>query len=259
MIKRLALACVVALPFVAITSQIYANDEIPKAAWKRPIGKPLQNPGTKKPTLDDGHIDNGFWQGAPVGGFGAGTFSRTYRGDFARWHMKAGVHKYQTVCAYQFAMFQKSEGDADGVAKVLTAAHPPDHSLSSWDWDYPVGAGDYYALYPKSWFDYRWEKFPAHVTVEQFSPILPDNYKETSYPVAVYRWHAENPTKHRVTVSVLLSWENMLGWFRTFSRDLSGGTNAGNHNPFRSQTIPPPRKAAKAKGRSARTMHAILF
>src|SRR5260370_20784530 len=131
MIKRLALACVVALPFVAITSQIYANDEIPKAAWKRPIGKPLQNPGTKKPTLDDGHIDNGFWQGAPVGGFGAGTFSRTYRGDFARWHMKAGVHKYQTVWANQFAMFQQSEGDSCGVANVLSPAPPPHHSPSS--------------------------------------------------------------------------------------------------------------------------------
>ena len=70
MIKRLALACVVALPFVSIISQTYANDDIPKAAWKRPIGEPLQNPGTKKPTLDGGHIDNGFWQGAPVGGFG---------------------------------------------------------------------------------------------------------------------------------------------------------------------------------------------
>src|SRR5882672_4756511 len=74
-----------------------ANDEIPKAAWKRPIGKPLENAGTKKPALDGGHIDDGFWQGAPVGGFGAGTFSRTFRGDFARWHMQAGVHKYQTV------------------------------------------------------------------------------------------------------------------------------------------------------------------
>ena len=73
------------------------GDDIPKAAWKRPIGAPLEHPGTKKPALDAGHIDDGYWQGAPVGGFGAGTFSRTYRGDFARWHMKAGVHKYQTV------------------------------------------------------------------------------------------------------------------------------------------------------------------
>src|ERR1700756_1243023 len=147
MIQRLALACVVALPFVSVTSQIYANDDVPKAAWKRPIGQPLENPGTKKPTLDAGHIDNGFCQGAPVGGFGARTFSRTYRGDFARVHMKASVHKYQTVWANQFAMFQKSEGDENCVAKVLTAARPPDHALSSWDWDYPVGAGAYAALY----------------------------------------------------------------------------------------------------------------
>jgi len=207
-----------------------AGDDIPKAAWKRPIGAPLEHPGTKKPALDAGHIDDGYWQGAPVGGFGSGTFSRTYRGDFARWHMQGGVHKYQIVDGNQFAMYQRSEDGGEGVAQVLTANHPKDHSLSSWKWDYPVGAGDYAALYPKAWFDYRWDKFPAHVVLEQFSPVLPDNYKESSYPVAVYRWHAENPTNKRVTVSVLLSWENMLGWFRTNSRDLSGGINAGNFN-----------------------------
>jgi uncharacterized protein (DUF608 family) len=67
--------------------------------------------------------------------------------------------------------------------------------------------------------------------------VLPDNYKESSYPVAVYRWHAENPTKKRVTVSVLLSWENMLGWFRTNSRNLSGGINAGNFNRQSSEPL----------------------
>ncbi len=123
--------------------------EIPKAAWSRPIGLPLANAGTKKPALPADHIDDGFWQGAPVGGFGAGTFSRTYRGDFARWHMKAGVHKYQTVYANQFAMFQKSEGESEGVARVLFTDHPQNKVLSSWAWDYPVGAGNYSALYPK--------------------------------------------------------------------------------------------------------------
>src|SRR6476660_10066483 len=93
----------------------WGADQIPKAAWKRPLGLPLANSGTKKPSLDAGHIDDGFWQGAPVGGFGAGTFSRTYRGDFARWHIKGGVHKYQTVFANEFAMFQKSEGSSEGV------------------------------------------------------------------------------------------------------------------------------------------------
>jgi non-lysosomal glucosylceramidase len=218
-------------------SMVRAGDEIPKAAWKRPIGAPLTNAGTKKPALDAAHIDNGYWQGAPVGGFGSGTFSRTYRGDFARWHIKAGVHKYQTEWVDQFAMFQKSEGESEGVAKVLTSARPDGPALQSWSWDYPVGAGDYYALYPKSWYDYRWDKFPAHVVVEQFSPILPDNYKESSYPVAVYRWHADNPTNRRVTVSVLLSWKNMLGQFRTFDRDLRGAIHAGNRNHSAKDTL----------------------
>src|SRR3954454_6559888 len=115
---------------------VWAGDSIPKVSWKRAIGEPLANPGTKKPEIK-GMIDDGFWQGAPVGGFGAGTFSRTYRGDFSRWHLKSGVHKYQTVWTNEFAMFQQQEG-GEPVAQVLTSAHPDDGSLSSWKWDYPV-------------------------------------------------------------------------------------------------------------------------
>jgi len=224
--------------FLTCTQSLFAGDTIPKAAWKRGIGQPLENPGGRKPALaQNGMIDDGYWQGAPVGGFGAGTFSRTYRGDFSRWHVKSGVHKYQTVWANQFAMFQQQQG-GEGVAQVLTAAHPDGGELSSWKWDYPVNAGDYYALYPKSWYDYRWDKFPAHVVLEQFSPILPDNYRESSYPVAVYRWHAENPTDKPVTVSVLLSWTNMLGWFRDFGPDMKASLDHGNHNRFVNESTP---------------------
>ena len=207
---------------------------IPEAAWKRPLGLPLENPGT---TRTPGDIDDGYWQGVPVGGLGAGTFSRSYRGDFSRWHIKAAVHKYESVYANQFAMFQQVEGDTHGVAQALMNGQPKNGELSSWQWNYPVGAGDYYALYPKAWFDYRWKQFPAHVTLEQYSPIIPDNYRESSYPVAVYRWHAENPTDKTVTVSVLLSWTNMAGWFRTFTRDFAGTPNQGNHNDYRVEAI----------------------
>src|SRR5260370_220393 len=212
----------------------WAADEIPKTAWRRPLGQPLPNPGVRKNKTD---IDDGYWQGAPVGGFGAGTFSRTYRGDFARWHIKSGVHKYAPVYANQFAMFQQVAGEPAGTAQVLMTDHPKNGELSSWKWDYPIGAGEYAALFPKSWYDYKWDKFPAHVVLEQFSPVLPDNYRESSYPLAVYRWHAENPTKHAVTVSVLLSWTNMDGWFRTFTRDFKGAPNQGNHNHFVTEVV----------------------
>src|SRR5450755_1255646 len=231
--------------FCGSTPTASRADEIPKAAWKRPLGLPISNPGVRKNNSD---IDEGYWQGAPVGGFGAGTFSRTYRGDFARWHIKSGVHKYAPVSANQFAMFQQVAGEPAGVARVLMTDHPKNGELSSWQWDYPVGAGEYAALFPKSWYDYKWEKFPAHVVLEQFSPVLPDNYKESSYPVAVYRWHAENPTSKPVTVSVLLSWTNMNGWFRTYTHDFQSALSQGNQNHFRQEILP-----------SAGTMKGIVF
>src|SRR5580698_9180745 len=182
--KHLLVVAVVFALFASVSLQTLRSDEIPKIAWRRPLGKSLENPGVRKNKSD---IDDGYWQGAPVGGLGAGTFSRTYRGDFSRWHIKGGVHKYETVYPDQFAMFQKSDGDSTGTAQVLMAGHPKNGELASWAWDYPVGAGEYSALYPKSWYDYKWDKFPAHVVLEQFSPVLPNNYRESSYPVAVYR------------------------------------------------------------------------
>jgi non-lysosomal glucosylceramidase len=244
-LKRSSMHVLMCALLLLFASAARGEDAIPKAAWKRPLGLPLSNAGV---TRVAGDIDDGYWQGVPVGGFGAGTFSRSYRGDFARWHIKAGVHKYEPVFANQFAMFQQSDGDAHGTARVLMNGHPSGNELSSWQWEYPVGAGDYYALYPKAWFDYKWDKFPAHVVLEQFSPILPDNYRESSYPVAVYRWHADNPTNKTVTVSVLLSWTNMSGWFRTFTRDFHGTPNQGNHNDYKSE-------AAGAAG----TMKGIVF
>ena len=244
--SRLSCCAALSLIFFCAVS-LWAGDTIPKIAWKRGIGEPLASPGSHKPEIE-GMIDDGYWQGAPVGGLGSGTFSRTYRGDFSRWHLKAGVHKYETVYANQFAIYEKSEGASEGIAQALVADHPKSHELGAWKWDYPVSAGNYYSLYPKSWYDYRWDKLPAHVMLEQFSPVLPDNYRESSYPVAVYRWHAENPTAKPVTVSIMLSWSNMLGWLLYPSRDFNGRQNSGNFNRF--VTTP---------AGEAGTMKAVLF
>jgi non-lysosomal glucosylceramidase len=216
------------------TACTVAGQDPPPAAWSRGIGEPLINPGTKVSGEDI--FDDGYWQGAPVGGFGAGTFSRTYRGDFARWHLKTGVHKYETVFSDQFSLFEQQEGEA-GTAKVLFTGHPAGAALKSWKWDYPVGAGEYHALYPKAWYDYHQSKLPARLVVEQFSPVLPYNYKETSYPVAVYLWHASNPTKKNVTISVMLTWENMIGWLRDDTTDFKGQLNHGDRNQVRTENV----------------------
>jgi len=214
-----------------------ADDNIPRAAWRIPIGQPPANPGGRKPELSPaGNIDDGYWQGAPVGGLGAGTFSRSYRGHYERWHLKAGVHKYQDVPANQFAVFVQPEGEP-AVAQVLATGKPEGGQLSAWSWSYPTGAGEYAALYPKSWYAYQSPQLPIRLTLEQFSPVLPGNYKETSYPVAIYNWYAQNPSNKPVTVSILFSWTNMVGWFRDSTHGFTGVLNNQNKNFYRTEQI----------------------
>jgi non-lysosomal glucosylceramidase len=222
--------------FAASAAACLSQSPIPAAAWRIPIGTPPPNPGGQRTELHGVNIDDGYWQGAPVGGFGAGTFSRSYRGKFERWHLKAGIHKYQDVPANQFAVFAQPEGAAP-VSMALAVGKPKDGALSAWNWNYPAGDGEYAALYPKSWFAYGTKALPVKLTVDQFSPVLPDNYKETSYPVAVYRWTAENPTSKPVTVSILFSWTNMVGWFRDQSRGFANADNDQNFNQFKTEKL----------------------
>lgn len=45
-------------------------------------------------------------------------------------------------------------------------------------WGNPAVKGTYYALYPRAWHAY--DTAPVKVTIEQFSPIIPNDYRETS-------------------------------------------------------------------------------
>src|SRR5213082_676843 len=136
--KKLLIALCTLLPALLWPCVLRADDNIPHAAWRIPIGQPPANPGGHKPEISN--IDDGFWQGAPVGGFGAGTFSRSYRGNFERWHLKAGTHKYQNVAANQFSVFVQHAGRQPYVQALTT--DKPEGVLSSWKWNYPLGGGE---------------------------------------------------------------------------------------------------------------------
>ena len=114
-----------------------ASDHIPVTAWRIPIGQPPANPGGRKHRAYQHR--RRLLAGAPVVGFGAGTFSRSYRGNFERWHIKAGVHKYQNVPANQFAVFVQPEGEP-AMAQVLSTGKPEGGALScAGTGHYPAG------------------------------------------------------------------------------------------------------------------------
>ncbi|WP_346292949.1 GH116 family glycosyl hydrolase [Sphaerothrix gracilis] len=207
---------------------------IPTCAWSRPLGLGWQTPYIVRYASN---LDDGPWHGAPLGGFGAGCMGRSPRGDFNLWHLDGGEHIFQTFPGCQFSLFEQA---ADGTTQAFAlCTEAPQQELPAWQW-YPLAeaetrqAGDvqksenpsipvsphpqvadtgtYHALYPRSWFTYK-NVFQAELHCEQFSPIWANSYQEASYPVAVFEWTAHNPTDKPLTLSLLLSWQNMVGWF----------------------------------------------
>ena len=186
---------------------------IPSCTWHRPLGLGWANPYTVR---YPSNLDDGPWHGMPLGGFGAGCVGRSPRGDFNLWHIDGGEHVFQTIPGCQFSIFEQS-GDSTQAYALSTAA-PTDGTLGAWQW-YPASqddaadhTGTYHALYPRSWVVYE-NVWQAQITCEQFSPIIADNYQETSYPVAVFEWTAHNPTDQLLTLSIMLTWQNLVGWF----------------------------------------------
>ncbi|MDF5737704.1 MULTISPECIES: GH116 family glycosyl hydrolase [unclassified Nostoc] len=192
-----------------MTNQL--SPEIPSCTWSRPIGLGWEKPYTVRYASN---IDDGPWHGMPLGGFGAGCIGRSSRGDFNLWHIDGGEHTFKNVPACQFSVFESNGTSSQAYA--LSTEAPDDGTLKAWQW-YPrlpsiKGTGNYHALYPRSWFVYE-NVFQAQLTCEQFSPVWAGNYQETSYPVAIFLWNAHNPTNAPIILSIMLTWQNMVGWF----------------------------------------------
>ncbi|MBD2304910.1 bile acid beta-glucosidase [Chroococcidiopsis sp. FACHB-1243] len=192
---------------------------IPNCTWQRPIGLGWDKPYTVRTASN---LDDGPWHGMPLGGFGAGCIGRSSRGDFNLWQVDGGEHIFQPMPACQFSVFESvSERSASRQAYALCTEAPED-GLQNWQW-YPsrgeqhAHTGTYHALYPRSWFVYE-GVFQSQLTCEQFSPIWANNYQESSYPVGVFVWTAHNPTNAPITLSIMLSWQNMTGWFTNASK-----------------------------------------
>ncbi|MFN5119476.1 MAG: GH116 family glycosyl hydrolase [Cyanobacteriota bacterium] len=188
------------------------------ACWQRPFGQGWENPYTVRYASN---LDDGPNHGAPLGGFGAGCLGRGPDGSFNLWHLDGGEHWFGVLPDCQFA---RPENDGDQARTHALATRPPrDDSrpdsgppLASWSW-YPASSpeqpsGSYQARYPLSAFHYE-GVFRAGVECEAFSPILPGDYRRSSYPIAVFRWSFHNPTDRPLDLSLLLSWRNTCGWF----------------------------------------------
>ncbi len=175
--------------------------EIPSVAWRRPMGQPCPDVG--HPRVDQPMIDDGPWAGIPIGGLGTGAIGRTHRGDFARWHLEVGRHRFAPVAADAFSVFVGRPGDGGGTATVLSTLRPD--ALPAWGPTLPEGAGTYHALFPRAWQVFEPDVLGVRLIGEQLSPVIAGDLESSALPVGVFEWWVENPGTEPLTVGIMLS------------------------------------------------------
>jgi len=162
--------------------------KIPDCAWKRGLGDIPSKAASSSPD-----------RGIALGGFGAGSFMYSISGSFGPWALKVGFFDKRWLSEAAFHIYEKV-GDSPVKCRVLST-NPA--IKSAWD-RLNTGEATYHALQPNGWMTY--DCFDLDISQKFFSPIIPHNYKETSYPVAVWQFRVVNPTKEKAEVSVMLTW-----------------------------------------------------
>jgi hypothetical protein len=146
--------------------------EIPALAWSHPVAQ-------------DGYTD-----GAPIGGLGAGSITWRFDGSFYQDRITVGANTMAPDPECGFTIYEKA-GTARPRSMRLdsTALAPTDAT--------------YHALFPRAFVDYHPAALACPVRVEQWSPLIPGDYRHASYPVGVYRWEITNPTAEPCDVAIM--------------------------------------------------------
>ncbi|OAY39686.1 non-lysosomal glucosylceramidase isoform X1 [Manihot esculenta] len=162
-------------------------------------------------------------QGIPLGGIGSGSIGRSYKGEFQRWQLFPRICEEKPILANQFSVFVSRSNGAK-YSSVLCPRNPEvlklptDSGIGSWDWNLKGDSSTYHALYPRSWTIYEGEPDPElRIVCRQISPVIPHNYKESSFPVSVFTFMLYNSGKTAADVSLLFTWANSVGGDSEFS------------------------------------------
>jgi len=165
-----------------------------------------------------GNVD--FRHGLMLGGLGTGGIERTPQGSFRRIAITCTTSNVEDLeehnAATQFHAFLRSS--RRHFASVLCTDPAPAGKLGAFRRELGERDGSYHALYPREWFVYRGGSLPGVVKIRAFSPVLAHDYRESSYPVVIYKVTIENTEPEPLDAAVMLTFQNLVGWLPAHKR-----------------------------------------
>ena len=139
--------------------------------------------------------------GVPLGGIGAGTFQLLTDGTIAQaaiannWN-----HPLQKAPGCFAAIWTRTQTRTTARVLALTSAY-----------QLPTAARlDYEGLFPQAMLAFPDPALPVQTSLLAFSPLVPFDLKNSSFPAAAYVLRLKNPAATPIEISVALSWESLL-------------------------------------------------
>lgn len=146
--------------------------------------------------------------GVPIGGIGAGTIGRGYRGEFCRFQLKPGNCDYSTVEANEFIVTIKDSSNETIFQSTLSTYTRSNKLLHTWEQRLDASKCRYTGLYPRSWTEYDLSDYGIQLVCRQVSPVIPHNYMDSSLPCAMFIWSIHNISKEERNVTIAFTFKN---------------------------------------------------
>ena len=154
----------------------------------------------------------------------AAAASRAAGGGLLPLGTETGTYTYDVVQADQFSLFVQRDGNKSEcplcLIRVATRV-----KIKCMEMEDAWIAQPITHLFPRAWTAYRNPLPGINLVCKQISPVIGGNYKESSYPVAVFEWKIENTGKTAAKIGLMFTFQNGNG----SANDEAGGNR---NEPF---------------------------
>jgi uncharacterized protein (DUF608 family) len=140
--------------------------------------------------------------GVPLGGLGAGKVELFTDGTFGNLTLNNNWERPIPELPGSFFALRARSGKADTARVLALRSH----------YGFPSVSGvRYQGLFPKAQLRFSDPDLPLDVSLLAYSPLVPQNVKDSSLPAAGFTFTLSNPGSAPVEATLAFSWENALG------------------------------------------------
>ncbi|MBN1343922.1 MAG: glucosylceramidase, partial [Phycisphaerae bacterium] len=160
----------------------------------------------------------------PLGGIGAGCIQMNGNAELAIWQI---FNNFQGAFVPRsfLAVRAKTAGGAAIVRGLQTSPVGPFE---------PMADVRFRGEYPFGWYDFEDGALPVAVSMEVFSPLIPQNAKDSAIPCAIFNITVKNTSDKPVEAALLSSQQNAVGFT---GKDKIEGRRCGEYGGNRNRLL----------------------